>query len=51
MSKEFYDKFDYKIEYIDKVNKTHPDYIDDKFAFTDHSGIKVSFTKKLKEVK
>lgn len=48
VSKEFYDKFDYDIEYIDEVNKTHPDYINNQCAFTDHSGIKVSFKKKIK---
>ena len=47
VSKAFYDKFHYEIEYIDEVNNTHPDHESSESAFTDHSGIKVSFWKKL----
>jgi endonuclease/exonuclease/phosphatase family metal-dependent hydrolase len=48
VSKKFYDEFNYEIDYIDEVNYTHPEYISSEFAFTDHLGIKVSFSKKIK---
>ncbi|EPY2278839.1 hypothetical protein ACXAT3_003621 [Clostridium sporogenes] len=47
VSNAFKEKFNYEIEYIDKVNNTHPDYEMSESAFTDHSGIKVSFWEKL----
>lgn len=46
VSKVFYKKFNYEIEYIDEVSNTHPDYESSESAFTDHSGIKVSFWEK-----
>jgi len=46
VSKAFYEEFNYEIKYIDEVSNTHPDYESSEFAFTDHSGIKVSFWEK-----
>lgn len=47
VSKEFYDKFSFKVEYIDEVNETHPKHQHSNQTFTDHSGIKVTFVKRI----
>lgn len=46
ISKAFYDKFHYEIDYIDGVNETHPDHQNSNQTFTDHSGIKITFWEK-----